>query len=287
MLYIGCPMWGYKDWVGRGKLFPVRTAASEFLRIYSRKLTSVEGNTVFYALPSQETVMRWRQETPETFRFCPKVSRSISHAPRLDEYREETQQFVERMRLLGTRLGPVFLQLPPQFGPERLPELQAFLEDWPTDVRLAVEVRHAGFFAEPHAAALDGMLAQHHMARVVMDTRPIRTGTPQEQEVLSARERKPHLPVHSVTTTDFTFVRYIGHPEPEVNAPLLAEWAQQIGQWVKQGVTCYAFCHCPFEVHSPDICVELYRLAREQAPLPALPWGQEEEPPQWEQGRLF
>ena len=50
MFYIGCPMWGYKEWVGSGKLFPPRTPASDFLRLYSRKLSTVEGNTIFYAL---------------------------------------------------------------------------------------------------------------------------------------------------------------------------------------------------------------------------------------------
>src|SRR5689334_2661345 len=115
MFYIGCPMWGYKDWVGR--LFPPRTPANEFLRLYSRKLTTVEGNTTFYALPTADTVARWRHETPETFRFCPKVPRDISHAPRLDERRDATLFFVERMSGLETRLGPIFLQLPPAFAP--------------------------------------------------------------------------------------------------------------------------------------------------------------------------
>src|SRR5579864_182982 len=111
MFYIGCPMWGYKEWVGN--FFPARTPASDFLRLYSKKLSVVEGNTIFYALPSSETIARWRQETPATFRICPKVSRSISHEARLESKRDETLFFVERVRELGTRLGPIFLQLPP------------------------------------------------------------------------------------------------------------------------------------------------------------------------------
>ncbi len=54
MFYIGCPMWGYKDWVGN--LFPPHTPQSDFLRLYSRQLNTVEGNTTFYALPSAETL---------------------------------------------------------------------------------------------------------------------------------------------------------------------------------------------------------------------------------------
>lgn len=285
MFYIGCPMWGYKEWVG--SLFPTHTPQSDFLRLYSNRLSTVEGNTTFYATPSVETITRWRQETPETFRFCPKVSRSISHAPHLDMKKDETLFFVERMRGLGTRLGPMFLQLPPAFAPAHLPQLQAFLAFWPTDVRLAVEVRHPDFYTEPHASTLNSLLSHHQVARVMMDTRPIRVGSPQEQQVLQARERKPNLPLQIATTTDFTFVRYIGHPRMEVNEPFLEEWAQQLGQWLTQGLTLFVFCHCPFEKHSPDICAELYHRVRALVPLPALSWIPEKPDMGIEQERLF
>ena len=285
MLYIGCPMWGYKEWVG--KLFPARTLAKDFLRLYSRRLTTVEGNTTFYALPSAETVMHWARETPETFRFCPKISRTISHAMRLDEKKSETLLFVERMRGLGTRLGPIFLQLPPSFAPAQLSQLEAFLSFWPSDVRLAVEVRHAAFFTEPHTTALNTLLRQYNAARVIMDTRPIRVGNAEEQQVLQARERKPDLPLEIVTTTDFAFVRYIGHPRMEVNEAFLDSWAQQCGQWLTQRLTLYVFCHCPFEEHSPEICAELYRRVRALAPLPQLPWQAEKTGGVPEQTRLF
>src|SRR5256886_16636606 len=124
-------MWAYKEWVGN--FFPEHTPSNDFLRLYSRKLNAVEGNTVFYALPSAETIARWCQETPPTFRFCPKISRDISHAPHLENSREVTLLLVDRMRGLGKRLGPMFLQLPPSFGPAQLQQLETFLTFWPND----------------------------------------------------------------------------------------------------------------------------------------------------------
>src|SRR5437660_10444766 len=109
---------------------------------------------------------------------------SISHAPCLETKKDETLFFVKRMRGLVTRLGPMFLQLPPAFAPAHLPQLQAFLAFWPTDVRLAVEVRHADFYTEPHASTLNALLSQYHTTRVMMDTRPIRVGYTQQQQVL-------------------------------------------------------------------------------------------------------
>lgn len=270
MLYIGCPAWGTKAWVGH--FFPPRTPTSAFLRLYSQRLTTVEGNTTFYALPSAETIARWKQETPATFRFCPKVARSISHAPRLDETREDVSLFVERMSGLGERLGPMFLQLPPTFAPAQLPHLRAFLEFWPAHIHLAVEVRHPAFFDRANAARLNDLLSQYHVARVIMDSRPIRIGNPQEREILEARERKPNLPVEIARTADFVFLRYIGHPSPEVNEPFLARWAQLLGQWHQEGVTPYVFCHCPLDEHAPTICADLYQRVQAVTPLPPLPW---------------
>ncbi|GCE12985.1 DUF72 domain-containing protein [Tengunoibacter tsumagoiensis] len=287
MFYIGCPMWGYKDWVGHGRLFPARTPTSDFLRLYSQKLTTVEGNTIFYALPSPETITRWAQEAPAHFRFCPKVSRTISHEGELQFKQAETLAFIQRMQGFGERLGPIFLQLPPAFGPSQLENLHRFLAFWPAEVRLAVEVRHAEFYQPEASRALNELLEHYHVARVMMDTRPIRVGSAEEQQVLQARERKPDLPLQRVITTDFTFIRYIGHPRMDVNEPLLDEWAQHCAHWLKEGRTLYVFCHCPYEEHSPAICYALYQRVKALFPLPTLSWRLEPEEPQPEQLQLF
>jgi len=287
MLYLGCPIWSYKAWVG--SFFPQHTPPGDFLRLYSRLLSCVEGNTTFYAVPSAATVARWRAETPPTFRFCPKIPRQISHAPDLQASQHATLAFVDRMRALGERLGPIFLQLPPTFGPAHLTQLEAWLDFWPADVRLAVEVRHPAFFAQEQATTLDALLHEKQIARVIMDTRPMRAGPAEEQEMLQARERKPDLPLYPALTTDFIFLRYIGHSSNEVNAPFLDAWATRLAQWLERGIALYLFCHCPQEVYSPDICDELYRRLAHLTAVPPLPWAQKKKEREQEmhQGRLF
>ena len=44
--YIGCAVRGYKDWVG--DLFPPGSKSADLLSPYSRRLTTVGGNTTFY-----------------------------------------------------------------------------------------------------------------------------------------------------------------------------------------------------------------------------------------------
>ncbi len=58
--FIGCAVWAYKGWVG--ELYPQGTRTADFLHLYSRRFTTVEGNTTFYAVPNQETVTRWGAE---------------------------------------------------------------------------------------------------------------------------------------------------------------------------------------------------------------------------------
>ena len=100
-------------------------------------------------------------------------------------------------------------------------------------MQLAVEVRHPAWFDAPHHKTLQALLASHQMARVMIDTRPIRSlqgdsilkGSVYER-LLQARERKPNLPIVTEPTAAFTFLRYIGHPQLEQNAPFLDEWAE-------------------------------------------------------------
>ena len=277
-LYIGCPIWANKSWVN--SLYPKGTKASDYLRVYAQQLTTVEGNTTFYAVPAPATVQHWAEETPETFRFCPKVPRTISHAGKLMEHQESARQFIDVMSLLGKRLGPIFLQLPPSYSPAMSDDLGEFLEKWPAEVQLAVEVRHLAWFDAPHHEALQAMLASHQMGRVVIDTRPIRSLDGEQilqetvyERMLQARERKPNLPIIPEPTGPFSFLRYIGHPDIEKNTSFLDEWASHLATWLRDGLDSYVFCHCPDERIDPELCRDLHRRVSEKvmiAPLPQI-----------------
>jgi uncharacterized protein YecE (DUF72 family) len=117
------------------------------------------------------------------------------------------------------------------------------------------------------------------MARVVIDTRPIRTLQGDKVldgsvylRLLQARQRKPNLPVLPERTTDLVFVRYIGHPEMAVNEPFLDEWAGYLAAELGAGSNAFVFCHCPDERLDPWLCYELYQRVAALTPLPPLPW---------------
>ncbi len=290
-LYLGCPIWAYKGWVD--SFYPKGTKAADFLREYARRLTTVEGNTTFYAVPAPATVQRWAEETPESFRFCPKLPRTVSHAGKLLVHLPEAIQFRQEMSRLGERLGPLFLQLPPSYAPALLGDLRAFLEGWPPEAPLAVEVRHTGWFETPHHEALNALLSEHGAARVIIDTRPIRSLRGDKilqgsvyQRLLEARERKPNLPIFLERTASFAFLRYIGHPQFEQNATFLDEWASFLAGWLQEGADAYVFCHCPDERLDPWLCREIYTRVAASVPLPPLPWDEAGSGPAT-QSRLF
>ncbi|MCU0495125.1 MAG: DUF72 domain-containing protein [Chloroflexaceae bacterium] len=272
--YIGCAVWAYKEWLGG--LFPPGSKSADFLRLYSHRLTTVEGNTTFYATPKPEVVQRWLAETPADFRFCLKLPREVSHAGPLAARLVETSAFLDRMAGLGQRLGPFFLQLPPGYSPAQQADLARWLAAWPTDYRLAVEVRHPAWYAPTHEQPLMELLARHNMGRVLMDVRPLKQETtPEFAEYLNAAlDKKPDVPLHPVRSSDIVLLRYIGHPDPVRNHDLLDEWANRIVPWLAEGVAVYAFMHCPDERQSPGLCRELYRRLQARASLPPLPWDE-------------
>jgi uncharacterized protein YecE (DUF72 family) len=106
-LYVGTSGFSYPPW--RGGFYPADLKPAEFLRFYSERLPSVELNTSFYQLPSEEQFRRWAAETPPEFRFSVKMSRRITHFGRL----ELVGTFCESVRALGDKLGPILVQLPP------------------------------------------------------------------------------------------------------------------------------------------------------------------------------
>ncbi len=289
--FVGCPVWSFKGWVGN--FYPKGTKPADFLREYARRVTTIEGNTTFYAVPAAKTIEQWVEQTPDTFRFCPKIPKAISHEGKLMDYADRARAFVDVMRGLGSRLGPMFLQLPPRYGPSLLADLSAFLASWESSVRLAVEVRHLEWFEPPHDQALDDLLARHNMARVTIDTRPIRSLAGDEslagsayESLLEARERKPDVPVIPKRTADFVFVRYIGHPQMEVNRPLLDEWGNYFAGEMESGAEVFMFCHSPDNLIAPTLCREIHARVASRVGIAPLPWdstfGTE-----FEQGKLF
>jgi uncharacterized protein YecE (DUF72 family) len=157
-MLIGTSGWQYADW--RGVLYPRGLAQRRWLQRYGEVFATVENNNAFYRLPGRETFELWRAGTPPGFVMAVKASRYLTHMKRLNDPAEPVARLMNAAAGLGSKLGPVLLQLPPTLraGPDRL---AACLREFPEGVRVAVEPRHPTWWTdetrrvlEDHGAAL-------------------------------------------------------------------------------------------------------------------------------------
>ena len=165
---VGTSGWQYKDW--RGVLYPPRCPTPRWLGEYAQQFVTVENNNAFYRLPEIETFARWRDATPPGFVMAVKASRFLTHIKRLKEPEEPVARMMDRVAGLGARLGPILLQLPPNLKAD-LDKLDACLRLFPSEVRVAVEPRHATWWTTD----LRDLLTERKAALVWADrcSRPI------------------------------------------------------------------------------------------------------------------
>lgn len=101
----------------------------------------------FYRTPAGRAFDRWRDAVPDEFRFAVKASRYLTHVRRLESPREPVEYLMERVTRLGSRLGPILVQLPPDM-PIALDRLDATIEAFGPRTAVAVEPRHPSWFTD-------------------------------------------------------------------------------------------------------------------------------------------
>ncbi len=251
-LKLGCPVWACGDW--RGSVFDERAKPADFLRQYAQIFPTVEGNSTFYALPKAASVRRWLEDTPAHFRFCFKFPMTITHRLQLRHAQAETAEFLHRMAPLRSRLGPLMLQLGPRFGPKSLDILDRFLRGLSTDFDYAVEVRHSAFFNDPLAeAALNQLLRQRGVDRVLFDSRCVHAAMATDASTREALARKPRLPLRVQSSGERPIVRFVGQNAVEPARDYLADWSGPVQSWLNQGKSVYFFTHTPDDRNAPGL----------------------------------
>ncbi|MEM9983797.1 MAG: DUF72 domain-containing protein [Bacteroidota bacterium] len=234
-LYVGCPRWASKEWVG--KIYPPKAKAADYLRYYAQSFNGIELNSTHYQIPSSERVAQWRSSVPPHFRFSPKVPQMISHHRKLKNVGTELEVFISAIRGFGKQLGQSFLQLHESFGPEFLPNLNEFLDLWPRDLSLAIEFRHPAWFQQhrliPEAESL---LSQRACTSLITDVSGRR-------DVL-----------HQSLTSSTVMLRFVGnglHPSDYTRADA---WVERLIHWREKGIReVYFFAHEPGDALAVDL----------------------------------
>ena len=114
-IHLGAQGWNYEDWVGG--FYPRGTKTTKFLDLYVKAFDTVEIDSSFYAIPSEASIQSWVNRAPEGFIYSLKLPQQITHERRLQDSGEILNQFCQRIRGLGEKLGSVLVQMPPDFSP--------------------------------------------------------------------------------------------------------------------------------------------------------------------------
>lgn len=113
-LYVGTSGWAYREW--KPDFYPEDVPQKRFLEHYATRLSACEINATFRRMQSPETIARWRDATPEDFRFSTKAHQGLTHAKQLsptDEKRPLFEAFIGSVKGLGDKLGVILWQYPP------------------------------------------------------------------------------------------------------------------------------------------------------------------------------
>jgi uncharacterized protein YecE (DUF72 family) len=110
-IHIGTSGWSYKHW--KDVYYPARLASTKWLPFHAQSFDTTEINASFYNLPKLETVVKWTEMVPPHFRFCPKMSRYLTHMKKLRDPEESLERFFTVFEPMRKKMGPVLIQLPP------------------------------------------------------------------------------------------------------------------------------------------------------------------------------
>ncbi|MBM7419140.1 MULTISPECIES: DUF72 domain-containing protein [Chryseobacterium] len=226
---IGCAKWNKTDLKG---FYPKGT--KDELAYYSTQFNSIELNATFYGMPSSEQVLTWKEKTPENFKFFPKITNTVSHFRRLLNIDDVVTQFATAVLNFDDKLGMVFLQLHDNFKPKDYERLEQFVNKWPKEVPLAIELRNTEWFTDEQI--LDKtceLFEQNNITNIIVDT--------------AGRRDMLHMRL----TTPNAFIRYVG-ANHESDYARLEDWLDRLTTWEKEGLqNLYFFVHQNIEKASP------------------------------------
>jgi uncharacterized protein YecE (DUF72 family) len=228
-IYVGCAKWNKTDLKG---FYPKGT--KDELAYYSTQFNSIELNATFYRIFPPEQVAKWHNKTPDSFKFFPKLPQIISQFRRLKNIDDMLDDYLTSISEFKEKLGMAFLQMPQNFAPKSFDDLDNFLEQWPKEVPLALELRHTDWYADSEVSQkLFYAMEVNNISHVITDT----------------AGRRDLMPMR--LTSPYAFIRFTG-ANHKSDYTRLDDWVERIKIWIDQGIKgVYFFVHQNLEIESP------------------------------------
>jgi uncharacterized protein YecE (DUF72 family) len=220
---VGTSGYQYNHW--RGILYEEGLPKKRWFHRYCETFDTVELNTTFYHQPKDSTYENWRVAAPAGFTYAVKYNRFGTHIKRLKDGPDHLERFLSGAERLKDTLGPILVQLPPNFKKNR-ERLDEFMRAAPRRHQWAVEFRDPSW--------LDGdvfdLLRKHGAALVLHD------------------RIRDH---HRLLTADWTYLRFHGGEEGgSYSDRQLAETAGQIESYLPSARTIWVYFNNDLHGHA-------------------------------------
>ncbi len=237
-VYVGCAKWNRQE---LKNFYPRGT--KEELPYYGSQFNSIELNATFYRIFPSEQYETWYKAVPDTFRFFPKMVQNVSHLRRLNEMAYPAlENYLLATAGFKDKLGTIFLQMHPNFGPKNWDRVVRLAEYWPREFPLALEFRHTDWYNdETVAPELCHLLEENKIANIITDT--------------AGRRDLLHMRL----TNNEAFIRFVGANHSS-DYDRLYDWAKRLRKWRQLGLKkVHFFIHQNMEKESPLLAAYFIR----------------------------
>ena len=169
-------------------------------------------------------------QVPDSFKFSLKVPQVITHRKNINDSdaRLRTEQFLAALFHLGNYSGISFAVMANYFKMHHLNALESFINFWPKDQPLAVELRHPSWFEGNNPQLWQDLFYENNIIPVITDT-------PGRRDVL-----------HMNLINNELFVRYVGDFNHPSDLDRINQWIERIREFNSLGVN-----NIWFYVHQP------------------------------------
>jgi len=238
-LYAGTSGFAYPAWSPR--FYPPGLRGDGLLRHYGSQLPAVELNNTFYQQPSASKVAAWLDATPSTFRFSVKAQRGGSWGAFGGSPEAGLPWLTGPYRAFGDRLGTVLVRAPDTLKRDDS-RLAAFLEAWPSDLPLTVELRDPSWGVDETITALT-------------DAGAALCATDDPDEPLPPTLRR---------TGPFLYLRLRRH---DYTPDEIATWADRLAPFLAAGDDVFVFFRHDEVGRGPELALELSAAVAARAGL--------------------
>jgi uncharacterized protein YecE (DUF72 family) len=245
-LRVGTSGWYYDEWVG-----PFYERKKGMLTAYTKVFDTTEVNSTFYRYPTPRMVEGWYRNAPPGFLYALKLPRVITHDKWLDfdkGVEDDTARFIDLIRPLAEKLGPILIQLRPKFNyDDHVEALEQYLDSVPKNYEWAVEFRHLSWMRNETYEILE----KRNAAYTIVD--------------------EPLLPPEIRVTADFAYIRWHGHgANPWYNYDYspseLDSWIPKVEETTGKARKTYGFFNNHFSANAVKNAVEILEMLDRATP---------------------